>query len=268
MGRHLADEGVEVYETREVVDHLAAGGHRVGELVPAGPGLGEEIVHGLGDGAKVAPAADLAVPRTLEPRLKLRLHPPVQMLEQVAIDRKQHGLERGGTNVDPEKQRPIHAESRLRQENWADTCGLEPRQTTRRRRNASIGLRSARGELYPGTPARRDGNFAGFPTEVDTYRGGALMKRRSRQLGTVPIFVSAKMGPGTLWVPLRYQLHRAIVSAPPRRLRRDGRAFRAILVRRGLQRQGPTDCRKIGAAGSLFFHEPAEACHSWTFGNW
>ena len=113
MCRHLADKGVEVHETGKVVDHLAAGDNRVRDLVSAGPGLGEKIVQGLGDGAKVAPAAYPAAPGTLQARLKLRLHPPVQMVKHLAIGRKEHCLQRGGTDVYPKKQRPIHEDTRL-----------------------------------------------------------------------------------------------------------------------------------------------------------
>ena len=119
MRRHLADKGVEMHEARKVVDHLAAGDDRVRDPVSAGPALGEKIVQGPAYGAEAAPAANPTAPGTLQTGLKLRLHPPVQTVKHLAIDRKQHGLQRGGTDVYPKKQRPIHADTRLLQENWA-----------------------------------------------------------------------------------------------------------------------------------------------------
>ncbi len=44
MRRHLADEGVETHETRELVDRLAAGDHRIGDVIPGGAGLGQKII--------------------------------------------------------------------------------------------------------------------------------------------------------------------------------------------------------------------------------
>jgi hypothetical protein len=117
MRRYLADEGVEGHETGKIVHHLAAGDNRVRDLVSAGPALGEKLVDGLGYGPKAAAAAYLTPPGTLQAGLKLRLDAPVEMVKDLAVGRKEHCLQRGGTNVHPKKQRLIHEGARLLQEN-------------------------------------------------------------------------------------------------------------------------------------------------------
>ena len=90
-------------ETRKVIDRLTTGDNRVCDLVLAGPGLGEKIVQGLGYGAKVASATYPTTPGTLQARLKLRLHAPVEMVKHLAVGRKEHCLQRGGTDIYPKK---------------------------------------------------------------------------------------------------------------------------------------------------------------------
>jgi len=71
--RHLADRGIEMHKAKKLVNHLAAGRDGTCHVVPGDSGLGEESVHRLGDGTKVAPAAHRASARTLRSCGRLRL---------------------------------------------------------------------------------------------------------------------------------------------------------------------------------------------------
>ena len=158
MCRYLADKGVKVYKTGKVIDHLAAGDNRIRDLVSAGTGLIEKIVQGLGYGAKVAPATCPTAPCARYAHLRIRLHALVQMVKYLAIDRKEHGLQRGRTEVYPKKQRPIHENTHLLQENWAANLrsGTMPNHTSAARCFGQAPLSA--GGLYPGTIDRRDGS--------------------------------------------------------------------------------------------------------------
>jgi hypothetical protein len=147
-----------VYKTGKVIDHLAAGDNRIRDLVSAGAGLIEKIVQGLGYGAKVAPATCPTTPGALYDRLRVRLHALVQMVKYLAIDRKEHGFQRGGTDVYPKKQRPIHEDTRLLQENLAANLRSEivPDHTSAAKCFGQAPLSA--GGLYPGTVYRRDSN--------------------------------------------------------------------------------------------------------------
>ncbi len=108
--RYLADRGVEMDEAPQLFDHLAAGGDRRSHVVPGDPGLGQEGVHRLGHGPQVAPPARNALARAARVGRGRRLGAAVEAVDQIAVGRKEHGLQRGGTNINAEEQRAVHDE--------------------------------------------------------------------------------------------------------------------------------------------------------------
>ena len=150
-----------VQKTGEIVDHLATGDYRMRDLVLAGAPMGKGIVQCLGHRAEVAAAADVAASGTLEAGLNLWLHPPIQVVQDRAIARQKHRLQRCGTDVDPKEQRSIHAETRWLKKITRQSCGMAPRRTARRSTmlvSAPLGA----GGLYPKTAGRGDGSSGLF----------------------------------------------------------------------------------------------------------
>ena len=95
-------------EAPQLVDHLAAGGDRGGDVGPGDAGVGQEAVEGLGHGPEVAPAARHALARADRFERRLRLGAAVEAVDHFAVGREEHGLERGRSDVDAEEQRAAH----------------------------------------------------------------------------------------------------------------------------------------------------------------